>query len=129
MAHDKVKRTAALFDANLMLRATTDGSLTAASTYDGVSLRETPADGITVKASVPAAAGTTPAATIAIEVADTDAEASYVEIARFEPITAAGEYAIRVASQRRYMRANVVSVVGTNADFGAVQIGPTVGGF
>jgi 5-hydroxyisourate hydrolase-like protein (transthyretin family) len=116
-----------VFDTLLMLRTSGDGSLTTTGTCSGVSIYGTPASGATAKVVVPAAASTT-TLIVEIQVADTDADTSYATVAQSEVITAAGEYDIRFATRRRYVRSKH-SVAGTSPDFGAVQIGITSGGF
>lgn len=123
----EVKRSSGPFDALRMMRESTDGSLTTTGTYNGIDLSETPVGGIVIRAVVPSAVATTTLDLI-IQAAGTDAEASYVEVARFEQITAAGEYITRLTTQRRYARISV-EVAGTTPDFGEVEIGPTMGGF
>lgn len=127
MTHPVVRRSAGPFDVNLMMRESTDGSLTAAGTYAGIQVSETPVGGIPIRAVIPAAFTTT-LLTLIIEAADTDVEASYVEIGRFEPIGAVGEYVHRITTQRSWLRLKV-EVAGTTPDFGAVEVGPTIGGF
>lgn len=124
---EKARRGGTAFDALLMLRAASEGSLTTTGTCSGVAIYETPADGATAKIVVPAAASTT---TLVVEVqaADTDADGSYVTVGQSETITAAGEYAVRFASQRAYARAKF-SVAGTSPDFGAVAVGVVPHGF
>lgn len=122
-----VKRSSGAFDVNMLLREDTDGSLTTTGTYAGVKISETPVGGLAIRAHVPAAASTTTLDLI-IEAADSDVEASYAEIGRFETITAAGDYVMRVATQRDYLRLKV-EVAGTTPDFGEVEVGPVIGGF
>lgn len=124
---NKVKFVGGVFDTDLMLRKTADGSLTAAGTCDGVALGGTPAVGSVARIAVPDAFTTT-TLLVEIQVADTDADGSYVTVAQSELITAAGEYAVRFASRRAYARAKF-TVAGTTPDFGAVQVGVTCGGF
>lgn len=127
MAHPVVKRSAGPFDALKMFRESTDGSLTTTGTYSGIDLSETAVKGIAIRAVVPAAAATTTLDLI-IQVADTDADGSYAEACRFETITAVGEYVTRLTTQRKYARLKA-EVAGTSPDFGAVEVGPTIGGF
>lgn len=116
------------FDALQMLRAgDTDGSLTTTGTCDGVDISGTPADGATAKVVVPARAADT-TLIVEIQVADTDADASYETVGQSETISATGEYNIRFATERTYARCKV-SVAGTTPDFGAVSIGIVNEGF
>lgn len=124
---NKAKMGGGVFDTLLMLRRASDGSLTTTGTYSGVEINGTPADGATARIVVPAAAATT-TLIVEIQVADTDADASYVTVAQSEVISAAGEYCVRFSTRRDYARANV-SVAGTTPDFGAVEIGITTEGF
>jgi len=115
------------FDTLLMLRKTTDGSLTTTGTCAGVGIYGTPVKGMAAKIVVPTAAATT-TLLAELQAADTDADGSYATIAQSESITAAGEYAIRFATRRTYVRAKF-SVAGTSPDFGAVQMGIVAEGF
>jgi len=133
MTHPVVRRSAGPFDVNLMLRESTDGALTTTGTYNGIAISETPVKGLPVRAVVPAVSATQGTTYLTqldliLEAADTDADASYVPIGRFEPITAVGEYVQRVATQRAYLRLKA-EVSGTTPDFGAVEVGTTIGGF
>lgn len=123
----KGRMSGGAFDALLMLRKDTDGSLTTTGTCEGVEASETPVDGMTVKVVVPAAAATT-TLLVEVQVADTDADGSYNTVAQSETITAAGEYDIRFATQRKYVRGKY-SVAGTSPDFGAVEVGVVAHGF
>ena len=93
-----------------------------------MALGGTPAVGSVARIAVPAAFSTVETLLVEIQVADTDADGSYVTVAQSEVITAVGEYAVRFASRRAYARAKF-SVAGTTPDFGAVQVGVTCGGF
>ncbi len=123
----KGRMSGGAFDTLLMLRKSADGSLTTTGTCSGVEINETPVDGMTVKCVVPAAASTT-TLLVEVQVADTDADGSYATVAQSEVITAAGEYDIRFATQRRYVRGQY-SVAGTTPDFGAVEVGVVPHGF
>ena len=122
------RRGMGAFDTNLMLRTTADGSLNTTGTYTGVAVYEAPADGFTVRISVPAAAGTGPQLICIIQAADTEVDGSYVTIAQTEGISSVGDYALRVSTQRTRIRLSA-EVAGTTPDFGAVQIGVVAGGF
>jgi hypothetical protein len=124
----KAARGGGAFDDLLMLRKSTDGSLSTTGTYNGVAINETPAGGMTARVVVPAAAGTGPQLIMFVQTSDDDVDANYKDIAVSEPITAAGEYAIRFATQRKYARCRA-EVAGTTPDFGAVQVGIVPAGF
>lgn len=127
MTHPKCRSDAGAFDSLLMLRPSSEGSLTTTGTCSGVQINETPADGMTAKISVPAAAATT-TLLVEIEAAGTDADGSYIRVAASETISAAGAYCVRFATQRPYVRAKF-SVAGTTPDFGAVEVGIVPHGF
>jgi len=127
MIQPKARTCNAVFDSNLMMRETTDGSLTTTGTYDGVLLRETPVRGAAMKVVVPAADGTTPVAKFVVQAADADVDASYTEIARSEDVNAAGEYMVGFSTQRAYVRLSV-EISGESVDFGQVQAGIVTGG-
>jgi len=82
---------------------------------------------MTAKVVVPAAVATT-TLLVEIQVADTDADGSYVTVAQSEVIGAVGEYDVRFATKRDYVRGQF-SVAGTTPDFGAVQVGIVPSGF
>lgn len=127
MAHKIVRRSSGPFDVLALLRTATDGNLTTTGTYSGIKIGETPVGGLAFRAHVPAAASTT-ILNLILQAADSDVEASYAEVGRFETISAAGEYVIRIALQRQYVRLKV-EVAGTTPNFGAVVVGPVIGGF
>jgi len=102
-------------------------SLTTTGTCSGVQINETPVDGMTAKVIVPSAVATT-TLLVEIQAADVDTDASYVTIAQSETITAIGEYCIRFATQRDYVRGKF-SVAGTTPDFGVVEVGVVAHGF
>jgi len=120
--HQKARTSAAVFDSNLMLRKAGDGSLSTTGTYSGISIYETPARGMAARVVVPSVSGTTPLATFIIEASDADTDASYNEIARSEPVNAAGEYMVGFSTQRRYVRLKV-NISGTTPVFGTVLVG------
>jgi len=123
----KGRMSGSAFDTLLMLRKSTDGSLTTTGTCEGVDVGETPVDGMTVKVVVPSACATT-TLLVEVQVAGTDTDGSYATVAQSELITAAGEYDVRYASQRQYVRGKF-SVAGTSPDFGAVEVGVVPHGF
>ncbi len=124
---EKTRMSGSAFDTLLMLRASAEGSLTTTGTCEGLDVGETPVDGMTAKVVVPAAATET-TLVVEVQVADTDADGSYETIAQSETISAVGEYSVRFATQRRYVRGKY-SVAGTSPDFGAVQAGIVPHGF
>ena len=119
---NKHRTSAQVFDTNLLLRKTTDGSLTTTGTYSGVAIYETAVKGAKMKVVVPAAGGTTPLATFIVQAADSDVDGSYNEIARSEAVDAAGEYVVGFSTQRTYVRL-AVEVSGTDPDFGVCLAG------
>lgn len=127
MAQDKVRYSLPAFDSLMMLVKSADGSLTTTGTYDGVAVYESPVRGWAAKVVVPAAAATT-TLILEVQVADTDADGSYVTVAQSEVINAAGEYAIPFGTQKDYVRIQA-SVAGTTPDFGPVEIGIVPRGF
>jgi len=124
---NKAVMSGGAFDTLLMLRTSDDGSLTTTGTCSGVEINGTPADGVTAKVVVPAAASTT-TLVVEVQVADTDADGSYATVAQSEAISATGEYSIRFATRRKYARGQY-SVAGTSPDFGAVEVGIVAEGF
>jgi hypothetical protein len=127
MGHQKARMGMMAFDDDLMLRPSTEGSLTTTGTCEGLEINETPADGVTAKISVPARAADTELV-VKIQAADTDSDASYETIAQSEPIDAVGVYGVRFATQRKYVRP-LCEVAGTTPDFGATEIGIVPHGF
>jgi len=130
MTHPEVFRGAGPFDALTMLRATAAGDLDAnEATPTALNIGQVPHKGITVRMVVPQATGTSPTLDVTVEVSDTQG-GTYNTIASFEQINAAGEYAVRFSLPygRPWMR-YTATVGGTTPNFGAVQIGVTIGGF
>jgi 5-hydroxyisourate hydrolase-like protein (transthyretin family) len=135
---DKAKFGGQAFDSLLMLRDTDDGSLShtdstgTTETTAGVEIQETPADGMTARVIVPAVTADHKL-TVEIQAADTDADASYETVAQSEAITAVGEYNIRFATQRTYVRQKsslaTDGTASTAPDFGKIIIGVVPGGF
>jgi hypothetical protein len=131
MTHPNAYRAAGPFDSLAMLRlGSSAGALDAnEATPTAIHVGQTPHDGISVRMVVPQAAGTSPTLDVTIEVSDT-LGGTYNQIAAFEQINAAGDYALRfsVPHGREYMR-YTATVGGTSPDFGEVDIGLTMGGF
>ncbi|HUW45511.1 MAG TPA: hypothetical protein VMW50_06915 [Dehalococcoidia bacterium] len=114
------------FDDLLMFRDADDEDMEGDEWSDALDLRQTPADGMTVKVVVPeCGAGDE----LIVEVQASDDDATYETIAQSETIDAVGEYSIRFATQRRYVRsASTTNSSGSNC-FGPVQIGVVTHGF
>jgi len=127
MMANKAIMSGGAFDTLLMLRRSADGSLTTTGTCDGVEINGTPSDGVTAKVVVPSAVDTT-TLLVEVQVADTDADGSYVTVAQSEVLSATGEYSVRFHTRRKYARGQF-SVAGTTPDFGAVQVGIVGEGF
>jgi hypothetical protein len=118
---DQAKYGGAVFDKELMLRAASAGDLDETETGSAVEVGPTPAEGATARIVVPQATGTDPTVTVEIQVCATSG-GTFVTVAQSEEITAAGEYAVRFATQKSYVK-HKATVGGTTPDFGAVEIG------
>ena len=114
-----------MLDANLMLRAAAAGALDGNETGSWFDLGATQKGPLSVLIMVPSAGGTTP--TLDIEIQEsTDGSTLDGDQTQVPQITAAGVY--RTAKvYKRHIRF-VATTGGSSPDFGAVEIGPTIGG-
>jgi len=103
-----------MFDSNLMLISSVEATVTGAAKLIGDSLVPE-----TWRIHVPAAAGTTPKIVAAIQ--ESDNNSTWINLTSQE-ITAAGEYYETVMSHMKYRRC-VLTVTGTNPNFGLVLVG------
>jgi hypothetical protein len=123
-----------MLDKNLLLRQTSDGNLTASETARaGVDYGAGDREPLSYVMKVTQATGTTP--TLVAKIQESDDNSNWVDLANFEnnastpsnTINAAGVYIVSFRSSKRYRRAHL-TVGGTTPNFGAVEIGPDVGG-
>lgn len=115
-----------MFDANLMLRASSEGDLDASETsktwvnFGAADVRD-----FTYWIVVPAAGGTSPTLDVKIQTSD---DGSTVQDEVVVPqITAARIYKVSLRSPHPYRRVHL-TLGGTTPNFGAVQIGPRLAG-
>jgi len=118
-----------MFDANLMLRSTSDGAMVVASSpYTGAAVDYGEADTkpLTYIVRSPAVSGTTPTLDVKLQ-CSTNGTTGWRDFAFFGRMTAAGFQNVTVRCQERYRR-YYATLTGTLADFGAVEIGADVAG-
>jgi len=115
-----------MLDSELMLRAASDGDLDASEqARSWVDFGAGDVKPLTMKVVVPKADGTGPTLDLIIQTSD---DGSTVQDTITLPqITEAGVYRVSIKSPHRYRRA-YITLGGTSPDFGAVQIGPELGG-
>jgi hypothetical protein len=119
------------FDKNLLMRdGATAGNLTANGNGAAVDLWQGVAAGtvglMTFAAYAPQATGTSPTLDIKIQGSD-NGTSGWKDMAAFRQITAAKQEFVTFRPWARYVRA-VWTVGGTSPNFGAVTIGPVLGG-
>ena len=117
-------KTAGTFDDKLMLLEPSS-NLTATATGAAVDLTGDDMDELNVRAVFPKAEGTTPKAVLKYQ--GSDDKSTWKDIYVFPDIEAAGEYNQKIRGKGRYRRV-VVTVSGTNPNFGLVKIGISTGG-
>jgi len=118
-----------MFDANLMLRSTSDGALNlAASPATGAAVDYGAGDvrPLTYIVRAPAGGGSSP--TLDVKLQDSDnGTTGWADFAFFGRMVAAGFQNVTVRSAKRYRR-YYATLTGTGADFGAVEIGADIAG-
>ena len=115
------------YDDLVMLRKSAAGDLTTSVNGTGVDVKQTAAIGMSARITVPQATGTTPKVVVEIQSSDS-LGSGYLAVGQSEEITAAGEYFVRFATSRRYVRYSC-TVTGSTPNFGAVEIGLVAHGF
>lgn len=115
----------ASYDSAVMLRAASAGNLTVTATTAALTIDGTGWNGISVRLHVPQATGTSP--TLDAKLQTSPDNSAWTDAGSYAQVTAAGEYRIRLATSKKYVRA-VLTVAGTSPNFGAVQLGFETGG-
>lgn len=112
-----------MFDSNLFLRTTGDGSLTATETATGIEVGPTPAGGLACVVVLPKQSV---GDTVATKLQHSTDNSTYTDLVTFETvasvtaaITTSVKLVRRFATQLKYVRAEF-TVAGTSPDFGAV---------
>lgn len=114
-----------MLDANLILRSSTLGSLTATETTAGIAIKATPQSGLAARVIVPKKSV---GDTVRVKIQHSTDDSTYSDLVSFDTVasvtqadTSSAEYDRRFATMYKYVRAEL-TVAGTSPDFGAVTV-------
>jgi hypothetical protein len=114
-----------MFDENLMLRkGSTAGNLTGNETTPSIEMGgDRMFEGLDYTVHVPAFVSAT---TLDVKIQVSDNDSSWLDFLHFPQISAVGSYTVNGATRSPYRRA-VLTVGGVSPNFGAVDLGATIG--
>lgn len=106
-------------DNELIMRGSGAGNLTTTANLASEDIKKTGFHGMSVQVMVPSVSGTTP--TLDVDVQESADDTNWSTIASSPQITAAGEYIISFATDKRYVRV-ALTVGGSSPNFGVTLV-------